>query len=127
MSAKPREGLAEQIEQLVRTHLAAQQRAMTAAVQRAFASEAAPRPAISVRKSSQRRRCAREMSELQERLYQAVVAHPGETMTTIAADVGQPPPALNRAMVQLKREGRVRSAGQRNLTRYFPMLATKSS
>lgn len=67
------------------------------------------------------------MSELQESLLQAVRAHPGETITTIGAAVGQPPRALHRPMFHLKREGRVRSAGQRSLTRYFPMASTKSS
>jgi hypothetical protein len=127
MTTKTIEGLQQQIEQLVREHLVAQQRAVTAAVQRAFASETAPTRAPAARTSTQRRRGAGEMSELQERLYQAVRANPGETITTIAAHVGQPPRALNRPMVHLKREGRVRSAGQRHLTRYFPMLATKSS
>lgn len=67
------------------------------------------------------------MSDLQERLMQAVRAHPGETITTIAAAVGQAPRALHRPMFHLKREGRVRSAGQRHLTRYFPMGSAKSS
>jgi hypothetical protein len=44
-------------------------------------------------------------------------------MTVLAARVGQKPRALNRPMLQLKKAGRVRSAGQRNLTRYFPMAA----
>jgi hypothetical protein len=127
MTSKTIEGLQQQIEQLVGEHLAAQQRAVTAAVQRAFALEATPNRARSARTGTQRRRGASEMSELQERLYQAVRASPGETIMTIAAHVGQPPRALNRPMFHLKREGRVRSAGQRHLTRYFPMVAAKSS
>ncbi len=128
MTTKTDEGLQDQIEKLVRDHLAAQQRAVTAAVQRAFASASAPSRAPSTRANTQRhRRGAGEMSELQERLYQAVRANPGETMTTIAAHVGQPPQALNRPMFHLKRKGRVRSAGQRHRTRYFPMAAGKSS
>jgi phosphoglycerate-specific signal transduction histidine kinase len=127
MTTKTIEGLQRQVEQLVREHVAAQQRAVMAAVQRAFASEASPKRDPSVRTSKQRRRRTGEMTELQDRLYQAVVANAGETMTTIAAHVGQPPPALNRPMFHLKREGRVRSAGQRHLTRYFPMVAAKSS
>jgi phosphoglycerate-specific signal transduction histidine kinase len=127
MATKTIEGLQHEIEQLVREHVAGQQRAVMAAVQRAFVSEASPKREPSVRTSKQRRRRAGEMSELQERLYQAVVANAGETITTIAAHVGQPPAALNRPMFHLKREGRVRSAGQRHLTRYFPMPVTKSS
>ncbi len=121
------EGLEHQIEQLVREHLAAQARAVAAAVQRAFALSSAS-PAPSARTSPRRgRRRSGEMSALQERLLQAVRAHPGETITTIAAHVGQAPRALHRPMFHLKREGRVRSAGQRSLTRYFPMASAKSS
>lgn len=128
MTTKTEEDLQVQIEKLVREHIAAQQQAVTAAVQRAFASAAAPSRAPSTRTSTQRhRRTGGEMSELQERLYQAVRGNPGETMTTIAAHVGQPPQALNRPMFHLKREGRVRSAGQRHLTRYFPMASAKAS
>jgi hypothetical protein len=127
MTTKTTEGLEDQIERLVREHLAAQAQAVAAAVHRAFAS-AAPSRAPSPRASQkQARRRSGEMSDLQERLMQAVRAHPGETITTIAAAVGQPPRALHRPMFHLKREGRVRSAGQRHLTRYFPMASAKSS
>jgi len=122
------EGLEHQIEQLVRAHLAAQAQAVTAAVQRAFASSApSPAPSARTRTQPRRRRRNGEMSALQESLLQAVRAHPGETITTIAAHVGQAPRALHRPMFHLKREGRVRSAGQRSLTRYFPMASAKSS
>jgi hypothetical protein len=47
-------------------------------------------------------------------------------MTVLAARVGQKPRALNRPMLQLKKAGRVRSAGERYLTRYFPMAAARS-
>lgn len=67
------------------------------------------------------------MAELCERLFEAVRACAGETMTVIAARVGQEPRMLNRPMLHLKRAGRVRSAGERNLTRYFPMAASKSA
>lgn len=67
------------------------------------------------------------MSSLAERLYQAVRVHPGETMTVIAEAMGETPRALNRPMFHLKRVGRVRSAGQRGLTRYFPMNAARAA
>lgn len=121
------EGLQRQIEQLVREHVAGQQRAVMAAVQRAFGLEAAPKREPTTRANKQRRRGLGEMSDVQERLYEAVSANPGETITTIAAHVGQPARALNRPMLHLRREGRVRSAGQRHLTRYFPMATAKSS
>ena len=113
--------LQEQIERLVREHLAAQHRAVAAAVERAFASAGARPKLASVRAPGGARRAATEVSALAERLYEAVRAHPGETMHVIAAAVGQTPRALHRPMLHLKRQGRVRSAGQRHGTRYFPM------
>jgi hypothetical protein len=110
-----------EIERLVREHLAAQHRAVAAAVERAFAGAGARSKVASVRSPAGTRRAATEVSALAERLYEAVRARPGETMSVIAASVGQTPRALHRPMSHLKREGRVRSAGQRHGTRYFPM------
>ena len=62
-----------------------------------------------------------------ERLCDAVRANAGETITVIAAHLGETPRALHRPMAHLKRSGRVRSAGQRHLTRYFPMAVSKSA
>jgi predicted transcriptional regulator len=67
------------------------------------------------------------MSALADRLYAAVRAKPGETIAAIAAEVGETAKALHRPMAHLKQAGRVRSAGQRHLTRYFPMQAQKSA
>lgn len=110
-----------QIERLVREHLAAQHRAAAAAVERAFAGAGAASKVASARTPSGTRRAVTEVSALAERLYEAVRAHPGETISVIAASVGQMPRALHRPMLHLKRQGRVRSAGQRHGTRYFPM------
>ena len=127
MTAKTTEELQAQIERLVRDHLAAQQKATSAAVERAFAgvTVAVPRRNQEARSTAARRRPTTEMAEVAERLCEAVRLCPGETMATIAARVGEKPRALNRPMRHLKRAGRVRSAGQRNFTRYFPMAAAK--
>ena len=127
MTTKITEELQTQIERLVREHLASQQKAATAAVERAFASAVAPARSRPERSSAGRRRLATEMAEVADRLCEAVRACPGETMVTIAARVGEKPRALNRPMLHLKSAGRVRSAGERNLTRYFPMAAAKSA
>lgn len=127
MTTKNTEKLERQIERLVREHLAAQQEAATAAVGRAFAAVAAPVRTRPARAAAGRRRPTAEMAELAERLCEAVRACPGETMTTIAARVGQAPRAMQRPMLHLKNAGRVRSAGERNFTRYFPMTAAKSA
>jgi len=127
MTTNLTEGLQRQIERLVREHLAAQQKAALAAVERAFAP-AAPvraRPVRPVRPSPGRRRRTSELAHLAERLCEAVRACPGETMTVLAASVGEKPRALNRPMLHLKRAGRVRSAGERHHTRYFPMGAVR--
>lgn len=127
MTTKTIEHLQDQIEQLVREHLVGQRTAATAAVERAFASVAAPVSARAARRTQGRRRPPTEVAGLAEQLYAAVRANPGELMTVIAAQVGQPARALNRPMLHLKRAGRVRSAGERGFTRYFPMTSSKSA
>lgn len=125
---KTTEHLQQQIEQLIRAHLAAQRAAASTAVERAFASATSsprPRASASPSKTWGRRRPPTEVAGLAERLFEAVRAHPGETMAVIAPQVGEAPRALNRPMHHLKRAGRVKSAGQRHLTRYFPMTTTK--
>lgn len=124
MSISTINDLHAQIEQLVREHLATQRKAAMTAVERAFEA-AEGRPATrATRKAIGRRRPAAEVLALAERLYDAVRLHPGETMTVIAAHVGETPRALNRPMLHLKQAGRIRTAGQRHLTRYFPMSST---
>ena len=137
MTIKSIEQLQSQIEQLVREHLGAQRSAATAAVERAFASvmatagaPASPssRSSPSARpspRSQGRRRPHAEVAGLAEQLYAAVCANPGELMTVIAAYVGKTGDALHHPMQHLKRAGRVRSAGQRGFTRYFPMTSSK--
>ena len=117
--------LGERIEQLVQEHIMASRRMAQEALARAFAS-AARTPARArtrgqVKSASGKRRTPDEIAAVGERLYQAVCAKPGEMMTVLAADVGASAGELNRPMTLLKRAGRVRSAGSRSRTRYFPM------
>ena len=112
------------VAQLVREHLAACEAAAAVAVRAAFgrASKSSSKP--SRRKSGRGpspRRSREEMAGLEERLYQAVSRHPGETMAVIAPAVGATARALNQPATTLRRQGRVRSVGQRQYTRYFPM------
>jgi predicted Zn-dependent protease len=121
--------LVQQIEQLVREHIDATRRAAAAAVERAFAAATkAPRgqahantPAAPERASSGRRTQA-ELSALAERLHELVCAQPGETMSVLAPQLGATSIELERPMKALKKAGRVRSVGQRHLTRYFPTV-----
>jgi len=122
------ETLESKIEAVVREHLAAQELAATAAVERAFARLVPRRPAAVARvRGGYRRRDPARLAELAHRLNEAVQACPGETMKVIAARVGEKAAALHRPMHQLKEAGQVRSAGERSLTRYFPMSAMKTA
>ena len=125
MTPKIPETLDAKIEQLVREHMVAQQVAAKAAIERAFAMSA--EPAATRRCRTFVRRSPTKVAELAEQLFEAVEACPGETMTVIAARVGEKPRALQRPMTHLKGAGRVRSAGERNFTRYFPMKVAKSA
>ncbi|WP_284665337.1 hypothetical protein [Myxococcus sp. SDU36] len=82
----------------------------------------APAPAVAMQRRGTRvRRSSDAVANLAKRLLDAVQAWPGETMKVIAAHVGEKPRAHHRPMMRLKHEGRVRSTGERNATRYFPM------
>lgn len=127
MTTRIPESLEAKIERLVREHLASQQAAAKAAVERAFRA-VLPVPAVAARRRAKyTRRASSTVTELAEQLFEAVKACPGETMTVIAARVGEKASVLHRPMMRLKDAGRVRSAGERNSTRYFPMTAAKSA
>ena len=127
MATKTTEELQRKIERLVREHIEAQRLAATAAVERAFATAAAPRRSPTARSAPNVRRAATEMADRVERLYAAVRENPGETMTVISAKLDETPQALNRPMFHLKRAGKVRSAGLHQHTRYFPMALSRSA
>lgn len=128
MATRNLRNLELEIERLVRLHLEAQRRAAAGAVERAFASVTRVETAAKARPSAPgRRRRPDEMSGAVERLYNAVRANPGETMMVIAAQLGETRAVLVRPMLLLKRAGRVRSVGQRHLTRYFPMGTSRSA
>jgi len=127
MTTKIPETLETKIERLVREHLAGQQLAARAAIERAFALAAPGQRTTPRRRATYRRRPPTEVAELAERLLEAVRACPGETMMVIAARVSERPRVLLRPMMHLKAAGRVRSAGERNRTRYFPMAVAKSA
>ena len=122
--------LEREIEKLVREHLAACRKAVTAAVERAFSaamSEPAPvkRPARTTSKKARSRRSPEELAALTERLYAAVCATPGETRAVLAAQLEMPSRSLDLPATRLKRAGRVRTVGQRQNMRYFPMTEDK--
>ena len=117
------EDLTAKIEQLVRDHICELERSATAAVTRAFGSPSATakqRPKTQGRRQTANRRDPEEVAALAERLHAAVCNAPGETMAVLAERVGATVSELNRPMNNLRRAGRLRSAGTRNQTRYFP-------
>lgn len=128
MSYQP---LEQQIEELIREHLAACQRAVAGAVERAFAaakSEPARRPQPAKARSGRARpRTPEELATLGEQLYAAVCANPGETMMVLASQLGTTSQQLEVPVARLKRTGRVRSVGRRSHTRYFPRIGNASA
>lgn len=67
------------------------------------------------------------MAELQDKLEQLIAAQPGEPMATFAEKLQMTVRELNRPMRLLKRAGRIRTVGERHLTRYFPATGKRSS
>jgi acyl-CoA reductase-like NAD-dependent aldehyde dehydrogenase len=121
--------LERQIEELVRAQVGAIERAAAAAVERACRRApiaAAKRRTGAARSQAERaasqRRTPEELSALAEQLYQAICAHPGAPMSELAAKMGATPRELNLPAKQLRLTGRIRSAGQRSATRYFPRI-----
>jgi hypothetical protein len=116
------ESLTQEIEHVIQEHIAASRRAAESAIARAFgAASAGARRSTATSPSIGRRRASAEIGQLGEQLFLAVCAKPGESMAVLATVVGAHPRQLNRPMTHLKRDGRVRSVGQRHLTRYFPI------
>ena len=77
-------------------------------------------------RSPAKRRSAVEIEALGEQLCELVRARPGESMVTLAAELGTTAHTLQHPMAKLKAEGRVRCVGQRHLMRYFPAVVKMS-
>lgn len=123
--------LIEQIERAAREYQAAAGQAVMAAVARGLgtirvgaAKAKVARETVAGKtkaSASASSRYATEIASMTERLDAAARAQPGETMTILARDMGDTPRALKVAVARLKREGRIRSIGERQFTRYFPL------
>ena len=133
-SLKTPDQLTGAIESLVASYLADVRDAACQAVERALC-----RPTVAGRPSKRqvegpaqprqlaKRRSAAELEKLGERLYERVCARPGESMVTFAEELRASVSELQRPMARLKASGRVRSVGQRHLTRYFPAVVRAST
>lgn len=121
--------LSQKIEALVQEHVATLRAEAHATLERTFlqsstsAGRKAGRPATrQAAATTGRRRTADELSALAERLYGVICKKPGETMAVLAVELGLAPRELARSARHLKDGGRIRSAGQRNQMRYFPLV-----
>jgi hypothetical protein len=123
--------LGERIERLVEEHIAASRKAAREAIERAFASAASPSAPACTRGKAPRRACKKrpsaDIAALGDGLYRAVCAKPGETMAVLAPMAGASARELHRSMTLLRRSGRVRAVGTRQMTRYFPMANAAAS
>jgi hypothetical protein len=124
------ERLEQQIEQLIREHLVECARRAMLAVERGFgttANRTAPRRVEGACRVPGQRRSDEALDGLADRLAAAVCATPGATMVVLAAEVGAPVRELVRPAKRLKKAGRIRTVGERNMTRYFPLPAKRST
>jgi DNA-binding NtrC family response regulator len=125
------EQLANAIESLVASYMDEVRLAAQRAVERSLSCGVAARAPSSSKgsdtrrvasRSATKRRSQTELDEACEQLCKLVRARPGESMVTLAEEMGMPMSALQRPMAKLRTEGRVRSVGERHLTRYFPAV-----
>jgi hypothetical protein len=120
--------LAGAIESLIGSYVDGVREAARQAVERALVRSAAGHPTRSGKKAfsgpptSTSRRTAAELAEVCDVLCEVVRAHAGASMATLAEKIGTEAQTLLRPMATLKSTGRVRSVGQRHLTRYYPAV-----
>jgi hypothetical protein len=121
------QALGERIERLVQDYISETRVAAQAAMNRAFATSAGKKAKKQGQQAKRRtcsisRRPSAELIAIGERLYAAMCDAPGESMTVLAPAVGCSARELHRPMSLLKQAGRVRSVGNRQGTRYYPMV-----
>ena len=129
---KTPDDLAAQIEALVVGYVDEVRRCAQQAVERGLSAAISPTNKTSKSNAKSKRtfrgrRPPAELNELSERLCSLIHERPGESMVTFAAELGVSIRALHRPMTMLKRAGRIRSVGQRHLTRYFPAINGKAA
>lgn len=130
MRARTPEQLANAIESLVASYLDEVHQAAQEALQRSLCRQrSASRPAKATGQRSQsqapreaKRRNAAEIHATTEQLCALVRARPGESIVTLAEEMGVSASTLQRPMARLRVDNRVRTVGQRHLMRYFPAV-----
>lgn len=127
--------LADAIEALVASYMDSVRDAAQQAVSRALVNpDASKRRSSSARRtppvkspSPTARRTATELEASCDALCERVRAQPGASMVELAEQLGADVRSLQRPMAKLKSAGRVRSVGQRHLTRYYPAVVRAAS
>ena len=117
------------VEALIQQQLAAYEAQLREALARALQAQARPssprrkgvKPKVAVAPPAQRR-SSEELGALGERFFAAVESAPGETMEVLARTLGMGSKQLERAVMRLKETGRIRTVGERNQMRYYPMV-----
>lgn len=130
MRARTPEQLASAIESLVASYLDEVRQVAQEALERSlYAHGGARRPTKATGQRSQapkpetKRRTAAELDATCEQLCALVRARPGESIVTLAEELGVPARTLQRPMAKLRVESRVRTVGERHLMRYFPAVS----
>ena len=126
------EQLADAIESLVSSYMDEVRLSAQRAVERSLTRTASSRACRSGSKnndvervaarSAGKRRSQTELDELCDELCKRVRARPGESMVTLAEEMGLSMSALQRPMAKLRADGRVHTVGKRHLMRYFPAV-----
>jgi hypothetical protein len=122
--------LENQIEHVVRQYFLQAQKVAMEAVARTFAAVSCEQQAKPIRAKEPGpptilRRNSEEMEVLTAKLYEVICAHPGETITQLSPKVGVTIKELKTPSARLKRTGRLRTTGQRQFTRYFPIAVSE--
>ena len=126
--------LAEAIEKLVAGYVDEARQMVQSSLEQSFARHTAPAGRVKKKQAIRdratqptvARRSADELAAIRERLYELICAHPGESTTLFSDQLGISAKDLHRPVSKLKAEGRIRSFGERNQTRYFPAVGRRS-
>ena len=117
------------VEALIQQQLAAYEVQLREALARALHAQARPssrrrtgvKPKAAVASPAQRR-SPEELGALGERFFATVESAPGETMAVLARTLRVGSKQLERAVMGLKKTGRIRTVGERSQMRYYPMV-----
>ena len=127
----PEQKLEHQIEAATQEYLQSIQQRVMAAVQRAFTyAGASKRPGTRNQPKTEMRQRAKMrdreyIQALTTKLEALIKDNPGLTIRALAQKMGQESRKLYVPVQKLKRKGTIKTVGQRQKTRYFPMPLKK--